>query len=147
MTRVRASPLSRDSERASSVKRDLHSVERDLHSWGRGANSNSVARLSSCQLSGLRCQKTAHGAHARRPPPMPGSVLTPKAPGSPSLSPRHRQPGQRGILDRGLRWGGPARPPFWRTLVSPVRVTLQKNRDSGCLSGATGSPYSQYGTL
>ena len=26
-----------------------------------------------------------------------------------------RAPGQRWILDAGLRWGGPGRPPFWRT--------------------------------
>jgi len=33
----------------------------------------------------------------------------------------HKAPGWRGILGEGLRGGGPGRPPFWRTLVSPVR--------------------------
>ena len=34
--------------------------------------------------------------------------------------PSHKAPGRRGILERGLRGGGPGRPPFWRTLVSPT---------------------------
>ena len=33
----------------------------------------------------------------------------------------HTAPGRRGILEEGLRGGVPGRPPFWRTLVSPVR--------------------------
>ncbi len=33
-----------------------------------------------------------------------------------AIEPRHRPPGQRWILDGGLRGRGPGRPPFWRTL-------------------------------
>ena len=32
----------------------------------------------------------------------------------------HKGPGRRGILLGGLRGGGPGRPPFWRTLISPT---------------------------
>jgi len=42
----------------------------------------------------------------------------------------HKAPGRRGILGRGLRakgpkGGGPGRPPFWRTLVSPTERAPQ----------------------
>ena len=39
----------------------------------------------------------------------------------PGMGAFHKAPGQRGILGGGLRGGGPGRPPFWRTLVSPTR--------------------------
>ena len=39
----------------------------------------------------------------------------------PGMRALHKAPGRRGILEQGLRGGGPGRPPFWRTLVSPVR--------------------------
>ena len=38
----------------------------------------------------------------------------------PGMRAFHKAPGQRGILERGLRGGGPGRPPFWRTLISPT---------------------------
>ena len=38
----------------------------------------------------------------------------------PGMGAFHKAPGQRGILGRGLRGGGPGRPPFWRTLISPT---------------------------
>ena len=39
----------------------------------------------------------------------------------PGMRALHKAPGWRGILGQGLRGVGPGRPPFWRTLVSPVR--------------------------
>jgi hypothetical protein len=33
-----------------------------------------------------------------------------------AIEPQHRPPGQRWILEGGLRVGGPGKPPFWRTL-------------------------------
>ena len=45
---------------------------------------------------------------------------------------------QRGILGGELRAGGPGRPPFWRTLVSPVslrgRTRCLKNKHSHTLA-------------
>ena len=38
----------------------------------------------------------------------------------PGMRALHKAPGRRGILGRGLRGGGPGRPPFWRTLISPT---------------------------
>jgi hypothetical protein len=38
----------------------------------------------------------------------------------PGMRALHKAPGRRGILERGLRGGGPGRPPFWRTLISPT---------------------------
>ena len=38
----------------------------------------------------------------------------------PGMRAFHKAPGRRGILERGLRGGGPGRPPFWRTLISPT---------------------------
>ena len=39
----------------------------------------------------------------------------------PGMRALHKAPGRRGILEQGLRGEGPGKPPFWRTLVSPVR--------------------------
>ena len=38
----------------------------------------------------------------------------------PGMRALHKAPGRRGILGRGLRGGGPGRPPLWRTLISPT---------------------------
>ena len=38
----------------------------------------------------------------------------------PGVRALHKAPGRRGILEGGLRGGGPGRPPFWRTLISPT---------------------------
>jgi hypothetical protein len=55
--------------------------------------------------------------------PMPGnnSGLSQILPIARVIEPQYRPPGQREILDEGLRGGGPGRPPFWRTPVSPIR--------------------------
>ena len=38
----------------------------------------------------------------------------------PGMRALHKAPGRRGILEGGLQGGGPGRPPFWRTLISPT---------------------------
>ena len=59
-----------------------------------------------------------------------------------TIESRHRPPGQRWILDGGLRGGGPSRSPFWRTLVESCQglgsVTLKKTLNTHRTPSACG---------
>ena len=68
----------------------------------------------------------------------------------PGMRALHKVPGRRGILGRGLRGGGPGRPPFWRTLISPAErwgwtpVSLKNKHSTHTPAGVdtrTRSPY------